>query len=167
MNLGIIGGADGPTAILVADQMGFEWINILGIIIVVLMLIPNIIYAVKFRGQNKIVSNKFMKIVEQVGRYGCMILMIFSIGMPKFGFPSVGNFLVYLLGNMILLLAYWIAWILFFIKPCKGKSMVLAIIPTCIFLLSGWMLEHWLLVIMAVLFGVAHVYVTSQQEKRD
>lgn len=165
MNLGVIGGADGPTAILVSSVSDFDWINIFGIIIVVLMLIPNIIYAVKFRGQTKKCNNKFMKILEQVGRYGCMILMVFCIGMRKFGFPSVGNFLIYLLGNGALLLAYWIVWILFFIKPCKVKSIVLAVIPMCIFLLSGWMLEHWLLVIFAVVFGVAHVYVTSQQEK--
>lgn len=164
MNYGVIGSADGPTAILVAEQVGFDWINILGIIVVILMLIPNIIYAVKFRGQHDKCGNKAVKILEQIGRYGCMLLMVFNFGMPKFGFPSVGNFLVYLLGNGVLLLAYWIVWILFFIKPCKGKSMMLAVIPVCIFLLSGWMLEHWLLVIFALVFGVAHVYVTSQQD---
>ena len=165
MNLGVIGGADGPTAILVADQIGFDWINILGIMIVVLMLIPNIIYAIKFHGQTNRRGNKVVKILEQVGRYGCMLLMVFNFGMPKFGFPSVGNFLVYLLGNAALLLAYWVVWILYFIKPCRGKSIVLAVIPTCVFLLSGWMLEHWLLVIFAVVFGVAHIYVMLENAK--
>ncbi len=137
----------------------------LGIIIVILMLIPNIIYAVKYRGQKNKCTNKFMNILEQIGRYVCMFLMIFSIGMPQFGFPSVGNFLVYILGNMALLLAYWIVWILFFINQSNGKHMALAIIPICIFLLSGWMLEHWLLMICAVIFGVAHTYITRESTK--
>ena len=165
MNYGVIGSADGPTAILVSEQIGFEWINVLGIFIVILMLIPNIIYAIKFRGHTNRRGNKVVKILEQVGRYGCMLLMVFNFGMPKFGFPSVGNFLVYLLGNAALLLAYWVAWILYFIKPCKEKSMVLAVLPVCIFLLSGWMLEHWMLMIFAVLFGVTHIYVTWENAK--
>lgn len=160
MNAGVIGGADGPTAILIAGELGFNWINILGIIIVILMLIPNIVYALKFRGQANKCTNKFLNILEQVGRYGCMILMVFCIGMPKFSFPSVGNFLVYLLGNAAFLLAYWIVWILFFIKQSSWKSMALAVIPVCIFLLSGWMMEYWLLMVFAVVFGTAHIYVT-------
>ena len=41
----IIGGADGPTSIFLAEKTG--WLNIFGLILVVLLLIPNIIYAIK------------------------------------------------------------------------------------------------------------------------
>ena len=51
-----------------------------------------------------------MNMLEQVGRYTCMILMIFNISPKGFGFPSVGNFFVYGLGNALLLLAYWVVW---------------------------------------------------------
>lgn len=164
MNIGVIGGADGPTAVLVAES-AFDWINIWGIIIVVLMLIPNIVYAVKFRGQENKCTNKVINVLEQIGRYACMFLMIFSIGMPKAGFPSVGNFLVYGLGNAALLAVYWIVWILYFVKQDKWKCMVLVVIPVCVFLLSGWMLEYWLLVISAMIFGAAHIYVTKENMK--
>ena len=39
-------------------------------------------------------------------------------------------------------------------------ALVLAILPACIFLSSGILLRHWLLVGFAVLFAVGHIYVT-------
>jgi len=82
-----------------------EWLNIFGLILVVLILVPNIIYAFKFRDQKNKCTNKIMNIIEQVGRYGCMFLMIFNIGIAEFGFASKAMFLVYLIGNAAFLLS--------------------------------------------------------------
>lgn len=165
MDYSIIGGADGPTSVFVAAKLGYDWINIFGVIIVILMLIPNIIYGIKFRKVTNQCQNKFMNIFEQVGRYASMFLMIFNIGILEFSFASVTEFMIYLFGNGILLLAYWIVWILYFVKQNTGKSIVLAVFPTVIFLLSGITLRHWLLIISAVIFGIAHIYVTYQNTK--
>ena len=43
-----------------------------------------------------------------------------------------------------------------------GLALSLAIIPACIFLLSGLLLRHWLLAGFAILFAIAHIYVTRQ-----
>lgn len=161
-SISIIGGADGPTSVFLASRLGMNWINIFGIIVVVLMLIPNIIYAIVVKDQKNKCTNRVMNILEQIGRYGCMILMILNIGIPEFGYYAVGAFLVYLFGNVILILAYWIVWMFYFKKQTYGKQMALAVIPTCIFLLSGVMLLHWLLIIFGIIFGIAHIYVTSQ-----
>ena len=68
---------------------GLNWINIFGLVIVVLMLIPNILYAIKFKGQEvKCKCCRSMYILEQVGRYGSMFLMAFNIGIAEFGFAS-------------------------------------------------------------------------------
>ena len=53
---------------------------------------------------------------------------------------------------------------------CKSKAthsfaVALAILPACIFLLSGMLLRHWLLVGFAVLFAVGHIYVTKQNHE--
>ena len=162
MDLEVIGGADGPTSVFVAGQIGDDWFNMFGLIIVVLMLLPNIIYAIKYRGEENRCTNKVMNVLEQIGRYGSMLLMIVCI---DFGFPSVGNFLIYLFGNGALLLAYWCIWILFFIKRRMWKSMALAVIPTMIFLLSGITLVYVPLMISSIVFGVAHCYVTYQNAK--
>ena len=93
-----------------------------------------------------------MNKLEQIGRYGCMFLMIFNIGILEFSFSSIGMFLFYTVGNVVLLIVYWIIWMLFFQKQDNWKRMVLAIIPTVLFLISGIALRHILLIIMAVIF---------------
>ena len=139
-----------------------EWLNIFGLILVVLILVPNIIYAFKFRDQQNKCTNKIMNIIEQVGRYGCMFLMIFNLGIAEFGFASKAMFLVYLIGNATLLISYWIIWILYFKKQTYWEQLALAIIPTCLFLLSGITIQHYLLVIWSVIFGIGHIFVTNK-----
>lgn len=125
-SIGIIGGADGPTAIFLAGKFdsAWNWINVFGIVIVVL-----------------------------------------HIG-GEYGFASVGAFFIYLFGNIVLLLTYWIVWMMYFAKRAKWNSMVLAILPTLIFLLSGIALAYIPLIISAIIFGVAHIYVTWQNVKK-
>ena len=59
-----------------------EWFNIYGLIFIVIIMIPNIIFAVKCRDgfENKR-SNKVVEITEQIGRFGCFGFMIINI--PK------------------------------------------------------------------------------------
>lgn len=165
MSTSIIGGADGPTSIFLAGKLGGGWINILGLCIVVAILVPNIIYAIKFRGAENKCTNKFMNVTEQIGRYACMLLMILHVGKPGFAFPGIGAFLCYLIGNGLLILIYWFVWILYFVKQAKWKSMTLAVVPTMIFGMSGIALQHGWLVAAAVLFGVGHIYVTWKNLK--
>lgn len=161
--MNIIGGADGPTSIFLAGKVG--WINFFGLIIMVLILIPNILYAVKFREAKNNCQNKIMNITEQVGRYGSMFLMVFNIGIAELGFFSPEAFVTYLFGNIILLLVYWVIMVLHIKKPGKGKALALAIIPTAIFLMCGITLGHILLIISGVIFGIGHIYVTNENAK--
>lgn len=160
--MSIIGGADGPTTIFLAGELGSSWLNTIGLILMVLIMIPNIIYGIKFKDVENKCTNKTMNIVEQIGRYASMFLMVFNIGLAEFGFASVGSFLIYLFGNGILVFVYLVIWILYFIKQKPWKSMALAIIPTRIFLISGITMRHVLLVFSAVIFGIGHIYVTSE-----
>ena len=100
-SIAIIGGADGPTTVFLAGELGMGWINVFGLIFVVILLIPNIIYAIKVKDQKNRCTNKIMNIVEQIGRYGSMFLMVFNIGLTEFGFASVFEFLIYLFGNTL------------------------------------------------------------------
>lgn len=159
-SISIIGGADGPTSVFLAGKLGMNWLNILGLIFVVLLLIPNIIYAIKVKNQKNKCSNKFMNVTEQIGRYGCMFLMVFNIGIAEFGFKSVGAFLVYLVGNTLLIIFYWIIWMLYFNKQTYWKQILLAVIPACLFLLSGITMLHYLLIIFGIIFGIWHIYIT-------
>ena len=142
--------------------MKFGWINVFGAIIVVFMLIPNIVYAIKNKGEKNLCTNRFMNAIEQIGRYACIILMWLPLLVRKFGFKSVFEMILYLAGNGILLAAYWIVYAIYMKHKTPGLALTLAIIPSCIFLLSGILLRHWLLVGFAVLFAAGHIYVTKK-----
>lgn len=141
--------------------MEFGWINLFGAGIVVLMMIPNIIYAARQKqDETQIEVPRGLSACEQVGRYGCIILMWLPLLVWKFGFGSVEEFLIYLVGNGALLLCYYLFWMLYSQKKTLSKAMALAVIPTAIFFLSGILLRHWLLAAFAILFGIAHCTIT-------
>lgn len=158
-NVGIIGGADGPTAIFVTSTLP-RMLNPLGIAIILLMMAPNVIFALRHRDMENKCKNRLINLLEQIGRYGCLVLMIICIGLDKFGFGSVEDFLIYLFGSALLLLAYFIFWILYGKSPSRKKALALTIIPCCLFLLCGVTLRQWPLVVFAVFFCVCHVCVT-------
>lgn len=142
--------------------MEFGWINVFGAVIVILLIIPNIIYALKNRGEKNRCTNRLMNAAEQIGRYACIILMWLPLLVWKFGFQSVFEMLLYLFGNGCLLVAYWVVFAVYLKKKTGRRALILAVIPTCIFLLSGLLLRHWLLAGFAILFGIAHIYVTHK-----
>ena len=164
-SIGIIGGADGPTEIFIASSTP-NMINAFGLALVLLLLIPNIIYALARRDEiPKGVGITPMGILEQIGRYGCMLLMAVNIGLKEFGFASVFGLLAYLFGNGLFILIYWVCWVFYYNRPTRGLALMLAILPAAVFLLSGTVLRHWLLVIAAVIFAVSHIYITNQNTK--
>ena len=57
-----------------------DWLNIFGLIMIAVIMIPNIIFAVRCKEgfQNKW-SNKFVEVAEQIGRFGCFGFMIINI----------------------------------------------------------------------------------------
>ena len=140
--------------------MEFGWINVFGAVIVVLMLIPNIVYALKNKGEKNLCANRFMNVVEQIGRYACIVLMWLPLLVWKFGFASVLDMMLYMACNGLLLAAYWIAFAFYMKRRTVRLAIVLAVLPSCIFLLSGILLQHWLLVAFAILFAIGHIYVT-------
>ena len=140
--------------------MEFGWINLFGGIFVILMLIPNIVYAIKNKDEKNLCTSKVMNIIEQIGRYACIFLMWFPLLVWKFGFPTSTEMVIYMLSNVLLLMAYWILFAIYMKKKNMGLALSLAIIPSCIFLFSGILLRHWLLVGFACLFATGHIFVT-------
>ncbi len=140
--------------------MKFGWINVFGAIIVILMLIPNIVYAIKNKNEKNLCTNRLLNVIEQVGRYSCIVLMWLPLLVWRFGFASAFEMILYFVCNGILLAAYWLSFAVYMKRKTVRLALALAILPSCIFLLSGILLRHWLLVGFAGLFGVGHIYVT-------
>ncbi len=146
--------------------MEFGWINVFGAVIVILMLIPNIVYAIKNKGEKNLCTNRFMNAAEQIGRYACIILMWLPLLVWKFGFGSVFEMMLYMACNGMLLTAYGIAFAVYMKRRSARLALVLAILPACIFLLSGILLRHWLLVGFSLLFAFGHICVTCMNAGR-
>lgn len=92
--------------------MSFGWINWINMAAVVYLIIINIIVARK--GLSDSFNSKYLtiNILEQIGRYGCMALMILPIFTRgwEFGFDSVTEMLIWICLTILLLVIYSLLW---------------------------------------------------------
>lgn len=121
-------------------------------------MLPNI-YASIFKKElfvNKFDDRLLIKL-ENIGRYLCMILMVINIQDLYGGFKSVEAFVAYLGINIILLGLYYIVWFIFYKFNNIYKNMILGIIPSLMFIISGILQNHLLLIISGIVFAYAHL----------
>lgn len=138
-----------------------SWFNYYGLIFVALIMIPNIIYAVK--NKNSFANNyknKLVEVLEQIGRYGCIALMIFNIPYTWFGFYFPFAQIAYIVMNAVLVIAYCVIWVILWNKNGIIKALLLSIIPSLVFLFSGIMIASIPLIVFAVLFAVTHILIS-------
>ena len=143
-----------------------EWINIFGVIFIAIIMIPNIIYALKIKDgfENKW-NNKLIEIVEQIGRFGCFGFMVVNILGTWFGWRSDEALAMYLIVNVVLIILYCVIWIICFRKNTIFKALALSIIPSVIFMFSGIMSRSVLLVVESLLFAPAHILISYKNAK--
>lgn len=138
-----------------------NWFNYYGLIIVAIMMIPNIVYAIVFKDNNNIkYNNKIAIILEQIGRYACMLFMVFNIPYTWIGFYVSYGLTMYIIVNFLLLFAYCLIWIIMWKKSGIVKSLLLSIIPSIIFIFSGAMIASIPLLVFAVIFACAHILIS-------
>ena len=143
-----------------------EWCNVFGLIFMAVILIPNILFAVKCKDgfENKW-KNRTVETVEQVGRFGCFGFMIFNIPGTWFGWWSDEAFAVYLVVDALLVGLYCLVWIVCFRKTGLFRALALSILPSVLFLFSGIMTRSVLLTISALLFAPTHIAISWQNAK--
>ena len=140
-----------------------DWFNYYGLVIMVIIMVPNIIYALKHKNNvENTYKNKAAEICEQIGRYGCFVFMIFNIPYTYFNFWFDYALIIYLSVNGGLCLAYIIFWVVCRKSNGKLKALSLSIIPSCIFLFSGITLANIPLVAFAVIFAVTHILISCK-----
>ncbi len=142
------------------------WINIFGAVFIAVIMIPNIIYALKCRDgfENKW-NNKGVEVVEQIGRFGCFGFMVVNIPGTWFGWWSDEALAMYLIVNVVLIILYCVIWIICFRKNTIFKALALSIIPSVIFMFSGIMSRSVLLVVASLLFAPAHILISYKNAK--
>ena len=141
-----------------------EWFNPYGLGFMAAIMVPNLLFALRYKedGFANVWHNKPVEVLEQIGRYGCFLLMIFNIPHTWFGFCSDEAFAFYLIGNAVLVLLYCLAWAVCFRKNSVFRALALSILPSLSFLLSGVLLRSIPLTAAALLFAPCHIIISYQ-----
>ena len=118
---------------VMVDNM--EWLNVFGLIFIAVIMIPNVVFAIKCKdGFDNKWNNKYVEVTEQVGRLGCFGFMIINI-------PGT-----------------WFGW-------WSDEALALSIIPSMLFLFSGIMSRSVLLIIASVFFAPSHIVISYKNVK--
>ena len=143
-----------------------EWLNVFGLVMAAVIMIPNILFAMKCKdGFVNKWNNKSVETVEQIGRFGCFGFMIINIPGTWFGWWSDEAFAVYLVVDAVLVTLYCVIWAVCFRKSSVFRALALSIIPSVLFLFSGIMSRSILLTIAAALFAPSHILISYQNAK--
>ena len=144
------------------------WFNYYGLIFTAVILIPNIVYAVKNKNESAgEYDNKAAIVFEQIGRYACMFFMTFNLPYTWIGFWFPFAQTVYLVVNGVLVAAYCVLWVIFWKKKGMSKAVFLSAIPSLVFLFSGVMLGSVPLAIFAVVFAVSHILISVMNARTE
>lgn len=143
-----------------------ECINVLGTVFLGIIMLPNIMYAIKCKDgfENKW-NNKTVEMIEQIGRFGCCCFMIINIPGTCFGWWSYEVFALYFLSSIGLIILYCFIWTICFRENTVFKVLSLSIIPSIIFLSSGIASRSVLLIVSALLFAPAHIMISYKNVK--
>ena len=140
-----------------------EWINIFGLVFMTVIIIPNIIFAVKCKdGFENLWKNKTVETLEQIGRFCCFGFMVINIPGTWFGFVSDEAFALYLIVDCVLAFLYCAVWALCFKKDSMFKAVVLSVLPSALFLFSGIMLRSVPLIVSALIFAPCHILISCK-----
>ena len=149
------------------------WFNFIGLIFVVIILIPNIIFAYTNKdGFQNYYHNKIVETLEQIGRFGCFIFMFLTPPFLNLGFKINGAKTAYIITGAILVALYCLGWIVFRKESSVRKSLALSILPSILFLESGILSLNFTLIVLALIFATCHIIISYknaviQEEKHE
>ena len=143
-----------------------EWFNAFGMFFIIVIMVPNIMFMIKCKeGLDNKWNNKYVQIIEQVGRFGCFGFMIINIPGTWFGWWSDEAFALYLIIDTIMLILYCVIWIITFKKGSVFRALALSIIPSILSLFSGIMSRSVLLIIASLFFAPSHIVISYKNAK--
>ena len=138
-----------------------DWFNLTGLIFVVVLLIPNIIYAVTNNdGFADNYHNKFIETGEQIGRFGCFILMFIQFPFVTLGYIYDGAQTLYFIFRVALLVLYCGGWIVFRKGNSVAKALTLSVLPSVLFFESGILTLNIPLIVLSVVFAICHITIS-------
>ena len=138
-----------------------KYFNIYGLIFVIIILFPNIIFAYSCKdGFENHYENKLVEIMEQIGRFGCFISMFLVIPFLNKGFWFKSGKIIYVALGIVLVTLYCIGWIIFWKEDSIRKSLYLSIVPSLLFIESGIISGNFQLLVVAIIFAPCHILIS-------
>lgn len=146
-----------------------SWFNYIGLIMLVVLLMPNIICYMKnkdaFNNSNSI--SKGLENIEKFSRLGSMFLLVFNIPYTYIGFYFDSALFVYIIVNSCLLLAYVLTWIILWKSNTCIKALLLSVLPTLMFVFSGIMIASIPLTILSIIFMITHIMISMKNDVKN
>lgn len=138
-----------------------KYFNCWGLIFVIIILIPNIVFAVTCKdGFENRYQNKVVEVLEQIGRFGCFFSMFILIPYMNKGYWFKSGKTVYLILGFLLAGLYCLGWLIFWKENSIRKSLYLSILPSVLFIESGIISGNALLLIFAAVFAPCHILIS-------
>ena len=132
----------------------------------VALLVPNILFAATHPdGFENRYHNPTVERLEQVGRFGCFLLMVLRIPVLCRGYWFDGGETVQLAASVVLVVLYLLGWLVFWKEDSVRKSLALAILPSLLFLERGSLMANLPLLVLAVLFAPCHIAISYGNAK--
>lgn len=133
-----------------------KWSNLAPALLLIALLLPNLLYArLRGFGEDRC-PGRLIHGLEQVGRYGVMVCLVFDFGFVDSGFSSRHSFAVWAAVTAALVLLYWSFWGLYAYRVTVVRAMALAVIPILLFFYTGICTRDWATVLFAVPFAIGH-----------
>ena len=144
-----------------------ECLNLYGLIFIAIIMIPNIVFAIKCKdGFENVYQNKTLEILEQGGRFGCIGFMAFNIPGTWFGWGSDEAFAIYLIVNTLLVILYCFLWAVCWKKNNIFRALSLSVLPSAVFVFSGIMSRSVLLILSSAIFAPTHIFLSYKNTNR-
>lgn len=91
--------------------------------------------------------------------------MIFPILVKRFSFQSNTMAVFLCIHNKFIIIVLFSGLFFYFKSISYNKAIILALLPSIIFIISGILLHHYLLIISGLMFETAHILITLQNNQ--
>lgn len=142
----------------------FDVINVYGLLVTIVLIIPHIVYARTHNYDLSAVDNRAMLYISRIGKYCSAFLMAVNIGVLEEGFtsPEIVMKSFWLISVSVMTTLYVLLWILFFKKESKAFAYAITVLSAIIVMFSGLLQVKTLLLTAGIVYLIGELYVTSK-----
>lgn len=142
----------------------FDIVNVYGLIIAVMLLVPHIIYVRTHTYDKNKFTNRAMVYIDRTGRFFSLFLMAFNLGVLEQGFtePKALMERFWMITVGVLTLVYLLLWLLFFKTGSKGVALAITFVSAFIIIFSGIIQVKTLLMTAGIVYLIGELYMFSR-----